>query len=159
MKHIRILTLILALLGGAMLSPLNIGRSTAQESNDGCEIVGGTFLINFIDPTTGVAVLTGDISGGVRGIIVDSSVDDNGVMTLTLEHVIITTSGYFIMTSDEATLTPVEENVFFMRQTQTIVGGTGPYLNATGTLIEFGAVDMGTGEAILRYSGEICTGM
>jgi large exoprotein involved in heme utilization and adhesion len=120
--------------------------------------VGGTFIIQFVDETTGIAALSGDLSGAVRGVIEESSVADDGTMTMQLAHTIVTSSGDLLLTTDAATLTPVTGTLFLMQQTQTLVGGSGTYANVTGTLEEFGAVDFGTGQGVLRYSGEICTG-
>jgi hypothetical protein len=117
--------------------------------------VGGTFLLNFIDQTTVVAFLTGDLQGAVRGVIREQTSNEQGILHLTAEHTITTARGDLIVTADQATLTPIEEGIFYMKQTQTIVRGTGAFMGATGTLEEFGAVDMGQGQGVLRYRGQI----
>jgi hypothetical protein len=45
--------------------------------------------------------------------------------------------------------------MFVMRQTQTVVKGTGRFAGASGTLEEIGVVDMAKGQGVLRYSGHI----
>jgi hypothetical protein len=118
--------------------------------------VGGTFILNFIDQTTGLAVLSGDLQGAVRGVIRTQTTDADGVMHLTLEHVMTLTSGDSLMTQDEATMTPLADGLFLFRQTQTVVKGTGAWEGAAGTLTEFGVVDMGKGGlGVLRYSGRL----
>ena len=117
--------------------------------------VGGTFILNFIDETTGVAVLTGDLQGAVRGVIRSQTPGEQGVLHLLLEHAITTVAGDLIVTSDQATLTPVQDGTFVMRQTQTVVKGTGRFAGASGTLEEIGVVDMAKGQGVLRYSGHI----
>jgi hypothetical protein len=117
--------------------------------------VGGTFLINFVDETTVVAVLTGDLQGAVRGVIHSQTPDEQGVLHLTAEHAITTAAGDALVTSDQATLTPVQERTFFMRQTQTLVKGTGKFAGASGALEEIGVFDMAKGQGVLRYSGRI----
>jgi len=150
--------LMLSLVSVLMLLSVGINATSAEDSTTDCETVGGTFLINFIDPTTGLAVLSGDLTGAVRGVILDQSMNEANIMSLSLVHIIVTETGDMLMTTDEATLTPVVEGLFFMQQTQTIVGGTGRYDEATGILTEFGVVNMGTGQGVLRYTGKICTG-
>lgn len=144
-----------SLIGFLMLALGVFGVAYAQDT--ACTTVGGAFLINFIDETTGLAALTGDLTGAVRGVILESEPGDDGTLALTLEHAITTEAGDLILTSDQAMLTPVEDNVFLMRQVQTIVGGTGEFAEATGSLQEFGAVDMALGQGVLRYTGEICS--
>lgn len=150
--------LLLSLVSVLMLVSVGVNATSAQDATTDCETVGGTFLINFVDPTTGLAVLSGDLTGAVRGVILDQTMNEANTMSLSLAHVIVTETGDMLMTTDEATLTPVDEGLFFMQQTQTIVGGTGRYAEVTGTLTEFGAVNMNTGQGVLRYTGEICTG-
>lgn len=151
--------LLLVIVAGVLIVLSGVAPSQAQdESAANCVTVGGTFIINFVDQTTGIAVLTGDLRGAVRGTIVENVPGDNGVLNLTLQHVIVTEAGDLILTSDIATLTPIVDGVFYMQQTQTIVSATGHYQNATGTLNEFGVVNMATGEGVLRYRGEICFG-
>jgi hypothetical protein len=122
------------------------------------EQVGGTFLLNFIDQTTVVAFLTGDLQGAVRGVIREQSSDEQGILHLVAEHAITTARGDSIVTADQATLTPIKEGIFYMEQTQTIVQGTGAFAGVTGTLEEFGVVDMGQGQGVLRYRGQIQRG-
>jgi hypothetical protein len=127
-----------------------ISLATTEHMN-----VGGTFLINFLDETTVVAVLTGDLHGAVRGVILSQTPGEQGVLHLTGEHAITTAAGDLLVTSDQATLTPIQDGTFFMRQTQTLVKGTGKFAGASGTLEEIGVVDMARGQAVLRYSGRI----
>lgn len=152
MKRLTLVVLFVALLfAGSVPSGV-----FAQDGTPTCQTVGGAFLINFVDESTGVAVLSGDLQGAVRGVILSSSAAADGTLSLQLQHAIVTADGGLIFTEDRATLTPVADTLFFMQQTQTITGGAGDYANASGTLTEFGAVDMGSGQGVLRYSGEIC---
>jgi hypothetical protein len=145
------------LIGIFVLAVGSVAAISAQENPTAqCQSVGGTFMIDFIDETTAVAALTGDLNGAVRGVILENAANENGTLELTLEHAITTEAGDLLLPSDQATLTPVMESMFFMHQDQTIVGGSGKFANATGSLEEFGAVDMAAGLGVLRYSGEIC---
>jgi hypothetical protein len=37
-----------------------------------------------------------------------------------------------------------------------VIGGTGRFASASGTISNFGVVDMNQGKAVLRYQGTIC---
>jgi hypothetical protein len=91
----------------------------------------------------------------VRGVIQSQTSDEQGVLHLVAEHAVTTVAGDALVTSDQATLTPVEEGVVFVRQTQTLVKGTGKYAGASGVLEEIGVFDMAKGQGVLRYSGRI----
>lgn len=147
LRNLVILVLAIAMVGVSAVS--------ADEHSE-CEAVGGTLLIQFIEPTVGLAVMEGDLSGTVRGVVVEQTPNEDGSMSMALEHVILTDSGDMLMTTDEATFTPVTEDVFLMNQTQTFVGGTGEYDGATGEIVEFGAVNMATGQGVVRYEGTLC---
>jgi len=102
-----------ALLGLTTLLPATTTTHAQGGLPRGCQSVGGTFLANFIDPKTGVAVLTGDLNGSVRGLLLKSAHDANGTLHFTLAHVIVMTSGDTLRTSDQSVLTPVGGNVYF----------------------------------------------
>jgi hypothetical protein len=51
------------------------------------------FILNFIDQTMGIAVLTGDLQGAVRGVIRTQRADAAVVLHLTLEHAITLSRG------------------------------------------------------------------
>ncbi len=144
------------LLSVVILMGLSVPGAVHAESN-ACAQVGGTFMINFIDQTTALAVLSGDLQGAVRGTILKSEPSANGVLNLTTQHAILTATGDLLNTADQSVLTPISDKMYFMTQTQTITGGTGRFASATGTIKEFGAVDMGTGQGVLRYAGQLCT--
>jgi hypothetical protein len=51
------------------------------------------FILNFIDQTTGIAVLMGDLQGAVRGVIRTHRANAAVVLHLTLEHAITLSGG------------------------------------------------------------------
>jgi hypothetical protein len=122
-----------------------------------CLVVSGAFMVNTVDAVTGVAAVTGDLRGAVRGKIIESGPSDNGSLKLRLEHAFTTEAGDALFTSDESTLLPIKDNIFYQTVKYTIKGGTNKFANANGTLASSGIFDAHTGQAILRYSGEICT--
>jgi len=130
---------------------------SAQSNTPGnCKTVGGSFIINLIDKTTGLGEVTGDLKGVVRGTILKAEPGSNNLQKLALQHVIITDSGAVVTTADEATLTPITNTTFFWQQSQSVTNATGPYSDMTGTLDEIGVVDMATGQGVLRYNGKLC---
>src|ERR1041385_2357136 len=112
MKPIRMISLLIALfLIGVPPRILN-----AQSNVPGnCKAVGGAFIINLIDKTTGLGEVTGDLKGVVRGTILKAEPGANNTQKLTLQHVIITDSGAIIMTADQATLTPITDTTLFWK--------------------------------------------
>lgn len=154
MKPIRIISLLIVLFVVGV-PPHSL---TAQGSPSGsCKTVGGAFIINLIDKTTGLGEVTGDLKGVVRGVILKAEQGANNTQKLTLQHVIITDSGAIITTADQATLTPIADTTFFWQQSQTLTSATGQYSDMTGTLDEIGVVDMAKGQGVLRYNGKLCS--
>ena len=131
----------------------------AMTAGSTCTPVGGTFIINFVDQTNAAALLTGDLAGAARGLAIKVENGANGVINYTTEHAITTQGGDLLRTSDHSVLTPVpgQDKMYFFSQVQTIIGGTGRYANATGTLTEYGAFNGATAEGVLRYTGHVCT--
>jgi hypothetical protein len=126
-----------------------------------CRAVGGTMLINLIDQTTGLGVVSGDLSAAIRGTTLSQSNGANGAIVQKLAHVLILTGGGRINTNDDdSVLTPVpgQTNQVHVALKHKIVGGTGQYANATGSLDSVGAADFATGALVLRYSGKVCAG-
>ena len=153
MKPLRMIGLLLVLL--ALGVPYVLSAHGNMLSS--CFTVGGAFITNLVDKTTEKGEVTGDLKGVVRGRILTSEPGVDKSLNLTLEHVITTDSGDEITTSDWAMLTPITDNTFYWRQSQTITNGTGQYATMSGTLDEIGVVDMTTGEGVLRYNGKLCS--
>ena len=125
-----------------------------------CSPVGGAILTNVggfgqigSNPTT-LGVATGDLKGAVGVEITGSSgttfnvqhhwVTENGE-TLTIEPAIA--KGAFVNASGLLAITDYKF---------TLTGGTGHFANASGDLSAIGEIDFSTGNAILRYSGQVC---
>jgi hypothetical protein len=128
--------------------------SQAQSGN--CTKVGGSMLTQFVDEKTGQYQLIGDLQGTGRGIILEQK-QDKTITTVKLEHTFVTSSGDLLQTKDDVgTFIGAKEQKTFATITFKIVGGTGRYDGASGTLESIGAADFASGQGVLRYSGLIC---
>ncbi len=144
----------------AVLMAITSGMQSAHAqaaAQSGCSSVGGAFVIDFIDQTTAIGTVSGDLQGSLRGVVLKSEPGDKNTVKFTTEHAIITIGGDLIRTADTSVFTPVQDKLGVLIQTQTIKGGSGRYTNATGTLTEVGTLDMTTGQGVLRYNGMLCT--
>lgn len=127
-----------------------------------CEIVGGTISTNFLDRSSTLGVATGTLAGGLG---VDASGPSPGTSAGSLvfhnHHRWVSAAGDTILFGDaDATAYPVQDAPGLYALTYKaglhIVGGTGKFNGATGTLQTFGAIDIDTGQIVLRYSGRLC---
>lgn len=139
----------------------------AQSGNPHCVKVGGAFVTNFItqDQTAGTA--TGDLKGalGVKVLGISGTVGNGKPVTLTVQHFWVTETGDTIFLGQaEATAYPgasPSQPLLYSavyEQGVKIVGGTGKFDGATGSLKAWAAVDLAAGEVVGRYSGTICFG-
>jgi hypothetical protein len=139
---------------GAIALTVNLS-SQAQSGN--CIKVGGTMLTQFIDEKTGQYQLSGDLQGTGRGLILEQK-QDKSTTTVKLEHTFVTSGGDLLQTKgDLGTFIGAKEQKAFASITFKIVGGTGRYNGANGTLESIGAADFASGQGVLRYNGSICT--
>jgi hypothetical protein len=136
----------------ALMSSLS---SQAQSGN--CHSVGGSMLTQFVDQKTGQYQLIGDFQGTGRGIILEQKQDET-ITTVKLEHTFVMSNGDLLQTKgDVGTFIAAKEQKTFAAISFKIVGGTGRYNAANGTLESIGAADFASGQGVLRYSGSICT--
>ena len=127
--------------------------------------VGGAFVTNFItqDQTAGTA--TGDLKGalGVKVLGVSGTVGNGKPVTLTVQHFWVTETGDTIFLQEaQATAYPgasPSQPLLYSAVYENgvkIVGGTGKFEGATGSLKAWAAVDLQAGEVVGRYSGTVC---
>ncbi|HTT25048.1 MAG TPA: hypothetical protein VMG82_39400 [Candidatus Sulfotelmatobacter sp.] len=131
-------------------------------ANPHCSDVGGAILTNLggfglIDgsPTT-LGVATGDLKGALGVQILSASAD---FTTITVQHHWVTETGE-TLTIDPATLhgTFVAPGLLAVVQYKVhLSGGTGRFAKATGDMSAIGELDLNTGDAVLRYSGKVCS--
>jgi hypothetical protein len=127
-----------------------------------CESVGGSISTNFLDQSSTMGVATGSLRGAVgvdiKGVSPGISA---GSLVFHNHHRWVTSSGDTIFFSDaDATANPAPDipGVYAAsyKAGVQIVGGTGKFSGATGTLQMFGGVNNNTGQIVLRYSGRVC---
>jgi len=137
-----------------------------------CSNVKGTVRANFVSETEVEGTISGDVAGQAFATIQSITAKKNGIADVTLTHRYVTPDGE-IFTSDKGTLRPISEMIggygdwFDFDNRLTVVGGTGAYAGATGTLRARGllnpfitaAANYGPGGIQLEYSGRVCAGV
>lgn len=134
------------------------GRGHAQTSTE-CISVSGAIAGNVTgtDPVTVLGSVTGDLAGATAATINKQTEGSNGQLELQLQHVFVAIERHSLRTVDKATWIPVpgKAGVFHMSTQYTIMGGTGTFKDAKGTLENHGEADTNRGLVTLGYSGQI----
>ncbi|CAN5445687.1 hypothetical protein BH24GEM3_BH24GEM3_23720 [soil metagenome] len=131
------------------LTPETVANSRSARS---CENVTLNLAGYFDSPTTGAGTFTGDLEGTMTFQITEAEQRGRGATHLHFVHTFTTDEGSF-NTSDIAVLTPSGQ----FNERLTIVGGTGIYEGASGSLTAHGWIDSDTGTGEVTYRGQICT--
>ena len=143
-----------------LLSVLMIAPCVFAQGGVTCKQVGGAVLTNFIDPTTTLGTATGDLRGGLGVDVLNIAPGAYGSTVFHNHHHWVTESGDTILLADAyATAYPTPISGLFAASYTggvQITGGTGRFAGAFGTLTIFGAVNLGQGQIILRYAGQVC---
>ena len=130
------------------------------QSDIQCDRVGGAILTNFLNQTTTLGVATGDLAGGLGVDVLGVTSGPNGATVFHNHHRWVTQAGDTIAFADaDATAFPTPVNGLFAASYPNgvqIIGGTGRFANASGKLTLIGAVDLGQGQIVFRYSGQVC---
>lgn len=131
----------------------------ARASN--CHPVGGTVSTNFTNSNTTLGSATGDLRGGLGVNVLSVNPNPNGTLTFHNEHRWVTESGdtlWLAPANAEAFPTGVT-GLFAVSYTDgvQVIGGTGRFAHARGTIYAWGAVDTGKNEVVLRYEGSVCS--
>lgn len=125
-----------------------------------CHPVGGTISTNFLNPTTTFGSVTGDLGGGIGVSVLSLTENPNGTVNFHNQHHWVTSTGDTLNTNPAyATGFPTGiTGLFAASYTDGIVvtGGTGKFLNATGKIYAWGAVNTANDEVVLRYQGTVC---
>lgn len=144
-----------------------LGAAPALADNPHCRQVGGGVLTNFLDPSQCLQTLgssvnlctdgtaTGDLKGavGVQVVGITGNVYHN-------RHHWVTESGdtIFLNPADLTAFPTSDPNRVLADYLSgvEIMGGTGAFAGATGTVFAFGAADLNLGQITLRYAGTVC---
>ncbi len=157
-KALRLFSL--SLLAFVFLATLGLRFAARAGDDHACKAVSGAIAASPIlsrIPATVLGTVTGDLKGAVAALVTSPlPVPDGG--TFTLQHTFLTDARDSLFTEDTALWVPVPgaNNIFRMTTQYTIVGGTGKFANATGSLENHGEVDLNRGQLTLGYSGQIC---
>jgi hypothetical protein len=119
------------------------------ESN--CFNVSGTLTTN---PGGGFTV-TGDLAGMLFVRFFDLQPSGDGALHASAGHHWVTALGD-LYDVDEVVLAPVAPPVYHVDNRMTIVGGTGIFAGATGSIHVQGLTNFATGEVDIVYHGRIC---
>ena len=136
-----------------------------RAQNPHCEQVGGVLMTNIgaikvpSPQGTNLGPVFGDLAGSVAATILGQNPDG----TFNVQHYWVTASGETI-NFDVAHLVPTatdDPNVVAVKwgnYKSAIVGGTGKFADAKGTLEYFGLADFNPSQLtlVLRYRGEVC---
>lgn len=157
MRSLRISAVLLATALAAGCSPdaptaVSPDTVTSSRSAHHCQNI-TLYLDGYFDsPTTGAGTFTGDLDGTMTFRITEAQQRGRGATHLRFTHTFTTDEGSFT-TSDVSVLTPSGR----FNERLTIVGGTGIYDGAWGSLTAHGWIDSDTGTGEVTYRGRICT--
>lgn len=146
-----------------MVSLLLLSPATSAQSNEAtphCVKVSGTLMTNFnvVAENITLGTATGDLKGAVTATIQSVTPGAGGVLNFLVLHHWVTEAGDVIVFDPaQAVASPIAPGVFGVTYDQIkVTGGTGKFEGAKGVLTAFGAADLGHGETVFRYSGQIC---
>ncbi len=160
-QALRIIALLSLILTLAIASAHAQERAGAKHKIGKCVPVSGAISTNFITQDTTLGTVTGDLRGAVSATLLELLPGENGKLIGRIQHRgWVTESGDKIFLAEALIdLTPVSEGVFYgLYRPIAIVGGTGKFDGATGTMTPYGVLDTTRQEIVLRYRGEICAG-
>ncbi len=147
------LTYAIALCAGLIAA--NTTAALAAEKQ--CIPIGGEALGQFYNEGNDVVAAMMGTWASARGTVKSQKKTANG-LALEMEHVFSSSAGGVVRTHDAAELTevPGKKNTYMLELAYTVVESFGNLKGYTGTFNSFGLLKLGTGEALVRYFGEIC---
>jgi hypothetical protein len=138
------------------VSLLLLSPATSAQSNEAtphCIQVGGTIMTNFINENTTLGTATGDLKGAVSATVTPGA----GGSFQVLHHWVTEAGDVIVFAPATAVASPFAPGVLGVTYDQIrVTGGTGKFDGANGVLTAFGAADLGHGQTVFRYRGQIC---
>lgn len=134
-----------------------LGASGAQAADKHCAPMGGEALGQFYNAGNEVIAAMSGTWTAARGTVKSQKQTATGLL-LGMEHVFSTGDGAVVRTKDVAELTavPGKKDTYMLELAYTVVESFGRFKGYTGTFNSYGLINLGTGEALVRYVGEIC---
>jgi len=156
-SHVRLIQV-------AALCLLSAPPALAQSERDPgrCERVAGSISSNFIDESTTLGTVTGDLKGAISALILGPpEAVGNQTFVFNNQPRWVTEAGDTIFFEKaQATSAMMEQGLFaIVSYPLRIVGGTGKFAGANGRLNSIGEVDFRDptgGRAVARYRGTVC---
>ncbi|HEY1494128.1 MAG TPA: hypothetical protein VGF49_06275 [Candidatus Solibacter sp.] len=141
-----------------------------QPAGQNCSPVGGVLFTNVaaIESRINFGVVYGDLAGAVAAAItsgpetVGFPAQGRQQIRFTVQHYWVTEKGelIFFKPATATADTTSKQNVVaitYDNYVGIVSGGTGRFVNATGTVKFMGTVDFNENHLVLRYAGEVCT--
>ena len=167
---LALVTLLFAVLAFAprrVTPPATVAFAQSDNAQPDCVEVGGMIMTNLgvIPPATTLGTATGDLKGAVAATILNVSPPAaNGTTVFTVQHHFVTETGDTVSVDvAQATVAPVEPGrLAVVSYPVKIIGGTGKFAGATGTINNIGEVDLPNfpnlagGKTVFRYTGQVC---
>lgn len=129
----------------------------AQAADKTCIPIGGEALGQFYnDGKDVIGVMMGTFAS-TRGSVKSEKKTATG-MLLEMEHVFSSNTGGVVRTKDVAELTavPGKKDAYMLQVSYTIGESFGNLKGYSGTFNSFGLIQLDSGQALVRYTGEIC---
>jgi hypothetical protein len=122
-----------------------------------CLPIGGEALGQFYNDGADVVAAMMGTWASARGTVKSQKKTATG-LELAMEHVFTSSAGGVVRTRDVAELTevPGKKDTYMLELAYTVVESLGNVKGYAGTFNSFGLLKLGTGEALVRYFGEIC---
>ena len=141
-------------LSAGMIAANAAGALAAEKQ---CIPIGGEALGQFYNDGNDVMAAMMGTWASARGTVKSQKKTATG-LALEMEHVFSSSAGGVVRTRDVAELTevPGKKDTYMLELAYTVVESFGNVKGYAGTFNSFGLLKLGTGEALVRYFGEIC---
>jgi hypothetical protein len=155
---------------GADGIPTESGAASASQSADRCEnflvettaalgpveVAPGVFTLGALPMPATIAGVSGLLGSAVTGLEA-SGAKGQGAQHITLVHTFVSPLGTFT-TSDRATCAVAgkDANVCRVNDVLNVVGGTGVFANAGGSMRNHGVIDLNTYSLSVSLRGRVC---